>query len=152
MTAQAIYQALTMDDEEAQTRWRDLHSHVVTQTAQAFVTSFLTRCLRVHLEHQHQLDMSDGDGRRASVPPLDVNRVLPRYRHSQKRLVLVDFEGTLWKRDIQPHMKFDPPSGALELLRGLAKNEKNDVWLLSGLQIAGALDKIAEEIPEIGLW
>lgn len=151
MTAQAIYQALTMDDEEAQTRWRDLHSHVITQTAQAFVTSFLTRCLRVHLEHQHQLDMSDGDGRRASVPPLDVNRVLPRYRHSQKRLVLVDFEGTLWKRDIQPHMKFDPPSGALELLRGLAKNEKNDVWLLSGLQIAGALDKIAEEIPEIGL-
>ena len=152
MTAQAIYQALTMDDEEAQTRWRDLHSHVVTQTAQAFVTSFLTRCLRVHLEHQHQVDMGEGDGSRASVPVLDVARVLPRYRHSQQRLILIDFESTLWQRELSNPMKFNPPKEALDVLRALGKNEKNDVWLLSGLPITDALDKIAEEVPEIGYW
>ncbi|KIK15016.1 hypothetical protein PISMIDRAFT_16819 [Pisolithus microcarpus 441] len=42
-TAKAIYQALTMSNEEAASRWQGLQNHVVTQTAQAFVTSFLTR-------------------------------------------------------------------------------------------------------------
>lgn len=152
MTAQAIYQALTMDDDEAQTRWRDLHSHVVTQTAQAFVTSFLTRCLRVHLEHQHQVDTADNEGNRALVPALDVAKVIPRYRHSQKRLILVDFEATLWIRDIQPQMKYNPPPEALEILRALARNEKNDVWLLSGLAITDYLDRVAKDVPNIGIW
>lgn len=142
-----------MSDEEARTRWRDLHSHVVTQTAQAFVTSFLTRCLRTHLEHQRQIDFGEGDGSRASVPTLDVELILPRYRHSQKRLVLVDFEGTLWVRDIHTNpIKFNPPAEALEVLKALAQDEKNSVWLLSGLPIGGALDQIARDVPAIGIW
>lgn len=52
MTAEAIHTALTMPDSECRSRWRDLHAHVVTQTAQAFVSAFLTRCLRVHPEHE----------------------------------------------------------------------------------------------------
>jgi len=124
-----------------------LHSHVITQTAQAFVTSFLTRCLRVHLEHQNQVE---GDGSRESAPVLDVAMLLPRYRHSRKRLVLVDFEGTLWLRDPRSRA-FDPPQEALDVLRVLSDDEANDVWLLSGLQIGGALDKIARELPEIGI-
>ena len=148
MTSQAIFQALTMSDEEAMTRWKDLHAHVVTQTAQAFVTGFLTRCLRVHLEHENQVE---GDGSRRSVEKLDVASVLPRYRHSAKRLVLVDFEGTLWLRDPRSRT-FDPPDEALDVLRALAEDDRNDVWLLSGLPIGGALDRIAEEFPSIGLW
>ncbi|RDB18114.1 putative alpha,alpha-trehalose-phosphate synthase [UDP-forming] subunit [Hypsizygus marmoreus] len=90
-TAAAINQALTMSDDEALMRWEDLHNHVTTQTAQAFVTTFLTRCLRAHSE-----DLASG----VAVPIFDVARVLPRYRHSRKRLILVDLEGTLWRRDL----------------------------------------------------
>lgn len=148
MTAQAIYQALTMSDEEAQTRWMDLHSHVITQTAQAFITGFLTRCLRSHLDHQNQIE---GDGSRASVPTFEVSRVLPRYRHSRKRLLLVDFEGTLWLRDPRSRI-FDPPQEALDLLKTLSEDDRNDVWLLSGLPIGGFLENVAKELPLIGLW
>ncbi len=63
---------------------------MVTQTAQTFVTSFLTRCLRVNIEHQQ------GD---AQVASLDLALLLPRYRHSQRRLLLIDFEDTLWERN-----------------------------------------------------
>ncbi|KAH9948505.1 glycosyltransferase family 20-domain-containing protein [Amylocystis lapponica] len=145
MTAKAIHQALTMSDEEALSRWEDLHSHVVTQSAQAFVTSFLVRCLRANIEHLQ------GDA--VAVAQLDVQRVLPRYRHSQKRLLLVDFEGTMWQRDLRTIASgvFDPPEEALRLLNRLADDPRNDVWLLSGLQVQGAMDSVAKKAPKIGI-
>lgn len=147
MTAQAIHTALTMSDAECRSRWRDLHAHVVTQTAQAFVSAFLTRCLRVHMEHQKAVESAEDD----RAPPLDVPLVLPRYRHAVRRLLLIDFEGTLWFRDPRSR-EFNPPKDALEVLDALSRDEKNEVWLLSGLPIRGALEKIADAVPNIGLW
>ncbi|OCH91316.1 hypothetical protein OBBRIDRAFT_873262 [Obba rivulosa] len=144
-TAKAINQALTMSDDEAKSRWEDLHSHVVTQSAQAFVTTFLVRCIRASVEHLQ----SDA----VAIAALDVQRVLPRYRHSQKRLLLIDFEGTMWQRDMQTIVsgKFDPPSDAIALLNRLAEDPKNEVWLLSGLPVKDALEKVAEQAPKIGI-
>ncbi|KAJ7124806.1 alpha,alpha-trehalose-phosphate synthase [Mycena crocata] len=145
-TASAINQALTMSEDEALSRWEDLHNHVTTQTGQAFVTTFLSRCLRSHTEQHLQSQQA--------APTLDMHRVLPRYKHSSKRLVLMDLEGTLWMR---------PKSGAaadsedasleraLEVLRRLSADRRNDVWLLSGLPIDGVLARIAKEVPRIGI-
>ncbi|KAF8656163.1 hypothetical protein AX16_002732 [Volvariella volvacea WC 439] len=146
-TANAINQALTMGDDEARARWEDLHNHVITQTAQNFVTSFLTRCVRSNIEHT-QNDLSD-------VPILDTALILPRYKHSQRRLILVDFEGTIWKRDLSRPLVNDTtglPLEVLEDLKKLAEDERrNEVWLLSGLPIKGPLEKIAEMIPKMGI-
>ena len=133
-----------MSDEECLSRWEDLHNHVVTQSAQAFVTSFLIRNLRASLEHQ-------GDS--LTVAELDVTRVIPRYRHSEKRLILIDFEGTLWPRDPKTIVKgiFDPPADALQVLNKLSDDHKNEVWLLSGLPVKGQLDAVAKACPKIGI-
>ncbi|KAI0292362.1 alpha-trehalose-phosphate synthase [Multifurca ochricompacta] len=142
-TAKAIHQALTMDDDETFSRWDDLHNHVVTQTAQAFVTSFLTRCLRMNIEHQQ------GD---ALVASLDLALILPRYRHSQRRLLLIDFEDTLWQRD--PRREHEGkgkgiPLDAIEVAKRLSEDNKNEVWLLSGLPVK-TLEEVAKEVPKIG--
>ncbi|KII83794.1 glycosyltransferase family 20 protein [Plicaturopsis crispa FD-325 SS-3] len=145
-TAKAIHQALTMSDDEATSRWEDLHNHVVTQTAQAFVSSFLTRCLRASTEHL-QADLS-------AVPRLDIARLLPKYRHSRKRLLLIDLESTIWKRDLTREgllKPFSPPDDVIALLNKLASDPKNQVWLLSGLPVKGKLDTIAEKVPKIGI-
>ncbi|KAJ7784837.1 glycosyltransferase family 20-domain-containing protein [Mycena maculata] len=145
-TASAIYQALTMSDDEALSRWEDLHNHVTTQTGQAFVTSFLSRCLRSRSEQHLQSH--------EAAPTLDMRRVLPRYKHSSKRLVLLDFEGTLWKRPKSGAPADNEDAGlerALELLRRFAADSRNDVWLLSGLPVAGVLSRIVEEVPYIGI-
>ncbi|KAG6810498.1 hypothetical protein H0H92_011595 [Tricholoma furcatifolium] len=158
-TGEAINQALTMSEEEAHTRWEDLHNHVTTQTAQAFVTSFLTRTLRAHAE-----DLAPHG---PDVPPLDTARVLPRYRHSRRRLVLVDLEGTLWRRDLSreglarmeedylclkgEERKVVVPEEALETLEALVGDVRNEVWLLSGLRVRGVLERIAERIPRLGV-
>jgi trehalose 6-phosphate synthase/phosphatase len=54
MSHQTRREALTMSDDEALGRWEDLHNHVTTQTGQAFVTTFLSRCLRSHTEQHLQ--------------------------------------------------------------------------------------------------
>ena len=97
-----------------------------------------------------------------SIATLDVTRILPRYRHSQKRLLLIDFEGTTWQRDIRtiarnagslPGRKaeFEPPEETLRLLNRLADDPRNQVWLLSGLPVKGMLDVVAERVPKVGI-
>lgn len=136
-----------MSDDEALSRWEDLHNHVVTQTAQAFVTSFLTRCLRANTEHTAQTDLS-------LVPVVDMARLLPRYKHSSKRLLLLDFEGAVWIRDMSRAgllAPFEPQPQALALLKRFADDPRNEVWLLSGLPIKNVLEKIAATVPGVGI-
>lgn len=52
--AHAIHKALTMDENEMIQRWNDLHRTVVTQTAQHWITSLLSRLERAHLEQQRR--------------------------------------------------------------------------------------------------
>lgn len=127
-------------------RAQDLHNHVVTQSAQAFTTSFLVRCLRANIEHMQSDSLT--------VAELDLSRLIPRYKHSQSRLLLVDFEGTLWIRDpaaLALRGEFDPPEEAIKALNALAEDPKNEVWLLSGLQVKGALEKVAALAPKVGI-
>lgn len=136
-----------MTDGEALSRWEDLHNHVITQTAQAFVTSFLTRCLRAHTEHTAQTDLS-------MVPVVDMGRLLPRYKHSSKRLLLLDFEGAIWIRDMSRAgllAPFEPQQQTIALLKRFANDLRNEVWLLSGLPVKGVLDKIAAAVPGVGI-
>ena len=117
----------------------------MTQTAQAFVTSLLTRCIRANSEHL-QTDVS-------AVPKLDLARLLPRYKHSQQRLLLIEFERTLWQRDISRGVlsPFVPSQDLVDLLNKLADDGKNEVWLLSGLPVSGMMDVIAKKVPKIGI-
>jgi trehalose 6-phosphate synthase/phosphatase len=134
-----------MSPEEATSRWEDLHSHVNTQSAQTFVTSFLTRCIRANSEHQ-RADLE-------SVSQLDVGRLIPRYRHSSKRLVVVDLEGTLWERDLTHaglKAPFVPDEETVGLLKTLTEDGRNQVWLLSGLPVKGMMEKFTEAIPALG--
>lgn len=145
-TAKAIHQALTMSDEEASSRWEDLHNHVVTQTAQTFVISFLTRCLRANIEHTTQTDLN-------AVPALNTSLLIPRYKHSPRRLLLLDFEGTLWRPDMSRAgllAPFTPPEGAVELLKKFVANKRNEVWLLSGLPVK-SLEQVAARAPGVGI-
>lgn len=86
------------------------------------------------------------------VASLDLALLLPRYRHSQRRLLLIDFEDTLWQRN--PRLEHEGqaqsvPQEAIEVVKRLSEESKNEVWLLSGLPVK-ALDEVAKEVPRIG--
>jgi trehalose 6-phosphate synthase complex regulatory subunit len=93
-----------------------------------------------------------------SVPPLEFSRILPRYKHSRKRLILIDFEDTLWSRDLSRaglvgmgKGEYVFPEQAVNVLGKLVKDVRNEVWLLSGLRIDGVLDSIREKVPKVGI-
>ena len=93
-----------------------------------------------------------------SVPVLDLSRVLPRYKHSRKRLILVDFEGTLWIRDLSraglvgmAKGEYVFPEEAANVLGKLADDSRNEVWLLSGLRVDGVLERFREKVPKVGI-
>ncbi|KAI5992794.1 glycosyltransferase family 20-domain-containing protein [Pisolithus albus] len=141
-SAKVIYQALTMPNEEPASRWQDLCNHVATQTAQTFVTSFLTRWLRTHTEH---VSLSIGP---SLVPPLDLPRPIPKYRHSTSRPGFVDPEVWLWVRDMSKSAMIEmmrsgkgpmtePPEATTQMLEKLADDPKNEIWILRGLPTRG---------------
>jgi trehalose 6-phosphate synthase/phosphatase len=73
---------------------------------------------------------------------LYMHHVLLRYKHSSKRIMLTDLEGTFWMCP-KPSAPADSEDmsleRALEVLRRLSADCRNDVWLLSGLPIDGVL-------------
>ncbi|KAG8835268.1 hypothetical protein FRC17_004575 [Serendipita sp. 399] len=149
MTADAILTSLKMSDEEAEAKWTELHNHVNTQTAQAFATSFLARTLRVNYKHHIKDSLV--------IPILDTEQLRQRYhcRNGGKRLIFLDLERTLWPVDTSP----PPPSNdtsdvleqAMQLLKKLCADERNEVWALSGLPIKGMLENIANKLPSLGI-
>jgi hypothetical protein len=152
-TATAINQALTMSDAEASTRWEELHAHVVAQSAQAFIAAFLQRTLRAGLEHLRQNQANDAAGGVGGVgtPKLDITRIQPRWRHSARRFVGVDLEGTLWTGRDPRDTSARTPVEVVQTLQKLAEDEKNEVWVFSGLPIKGALEELAKEVPRVGI-
>ncbi|KAI6022063.1 glycosyltransferase family 20-domain-containing protein [Pisolithus marmoratus] len=123
---------------------------------QAFTTSFLTRCLRAHNEHA---SLSTNP---LLVPSLDLPRFIPKYRHSASRLIFVDLKGCLWVRDMSKCAMMEMfksgkgpmvelPEATIRVLGSMADDPKNEIWVLSGLPVKGALERLAERVPRIGI-
>lgn len=142
--AAAIYQALTMPEEEREQRWYDLHRTVVTQTAQHWITSVLSQ-----LERAHQQQPS---AENVFIPRLEIAQLVSEWRASRSRLILVDLEQTLVLEDpVEVHKHgFRPQPALVRLLKRLTSDRRNYVYLLSGKGTV-ALDRIAAQVPEVGL-
>jgi trehalose 6-phosphate synthase/phosphatase len=76
--AEAIYEALIMDEEERTVRWQELYRHVTTNTAQYWVESFIGEVNRTHCDFK----------RRKSVrmPRMADGRLRAEYLMAKKRL------------------------------------------------------------------
>ncbi|KAF9254158.1 hypothetical protein L218DRAFT_938819 [Marasmius fiardii PR-910] len=133
-TAAAINQGLTMSSEESHSRWEDLQGHVMGQNAQTFVIGFLTRCLRAAQEVETSDDDGDGENR-----VLNVRKVVGRWKHCKTRLVVVDWEDGL----VSPFYAVE--SAAIEVLKVVVRDPRNEVWLLSGFGRKD-LERVSREV------
>lgn len=85
--ADAIKRALEMSDEEKEQRWTKLFEVVSHHTGSHWFTEFLARLDRVY-EEQHRRDQT-------SVPRLSMSTLVQQYKNTERRLFILDFEGTL---------------------------------------------------------
>lgn len=122
---------------------------MISQTAQAFVTSFLTRTVRAHAEHtQKPVEKI------AVLPPLTGDsEVVQDFQKSKKRLILVGVENTLVQHDPKTtrDLDFSLPENVLAVLNKLSEDERNVVYLLSSRPVSGALEKIVDALPNVGI-
>lgn len=140
--AHAIHKALTMSDEEAFDRWKDLHRQVVTQTAQHWIQSLLGRLEKAHISRERKNNFF--------IPRLEIGQLVSEWRASKSRLLLFDLEDTLVEEAGICNIAMGSSEAVLKKLEELCSDARNRVYVLSG-RGASDLDKLVARIPQIGL-
>ena len=121
--AAAIEKALSMPRDEQIDRNRQMQDRLRRYSVQRWARHFLDELLAVK-------DRQTALAARRLSPHLRA-RLAASYREAQRRLLLLDYDGTL--RTFEPQPERAVPDGALlELLGHLASDPANDVLLVSG--------------------
>ena len=137
--AECLHKALSMSAAERAIASHGLYSHVVSHNVEEWVRKYLAK-LRVASQMLNQTNLT---------PVLDRSLVLAKYRKSNKRLFMFDYDGTLTPIVRDPHAAI-PSDRIIRTLKTLAADAHNSVWIISGRDQA-FLDDWMGQIPELGL-
>ncbi|KAK4183123.1 glycosyltransferase [Podospora australis] len=140
--ANAIKKALEMEPEEKERRWTKLYDCVNHHTGSHWFTEFLTRLDRVH-EEQHRRDQT-------SVPRLSYPTLINQYKRTERRLFILDFEGTLVSWGPVNQIIPVSPQKTLDVLNDLLLDERNTIYVMSGRR-PEELDRLFRRVPNLGL-
>ena len=139
-TAATIGRALALDEQERRLRMTALHSRVVRNNVFRWGDRFLEALQEAVSERGRTID--------TQPRPLPLANIREAYRRATRRLLILDYDGTLVPFSTQPQQAA-PPVRVLDLLRSLVADRRNCVALLSG-RSAENLDRWFGTVP--GLW
>ncbi|RYZ29461.1 MAG: bifunctional alpha,alpha-trehalose-phosphate synthase (UDP-forming)/trehalose-phosphatase [Chitinophagaceae bacterium] len=135
--SQAIKEGLEMGEQEQRYRMENMQRRVANYNVQTWADDFATEMKTIKKRQESfQIFFMDNQSKRL---------LLDSYRKSEKRLLLLDYDGTLVPHVGDPE-KAVPGHELLHLLRELASNEKNEVLLISG-RSSTWLDKHFKDLP-----
>jgi trehalose 6-phosphate synthase/phosphatase len=140
--ADAIKQALEMGEEEKTRRWENLYKCVVHQTGSHWFTELLGHLDRSY-DEQHKRDQT-------YVPRLSMSAVSAQYASAQRRLFILDYEGTLVSWGPVNQIIPVSPQRTLDVLNDLLLDERNTVYVMSGRR-PEELDRVFRRVPNLGL-
>ena len=140
--ADAIKTALEMSAGEREQRWSKLMDIVVHHTAEYWCTSFLHRLSQVYNEHSRRDTLS--------IPRLSVAELGDKYKAADKRLFILDYEGTLAAYSSSKSIVFTSPQRTLDVLYDLLFDNKNVVYVMSGRK-PEEMDRLFRRVPKLGL-
>jgi trehalose 6-phosphate synthase/phosphatase len=121
--ADALHEALTLSPEEQVRRNQPMQERLRRYDAERWVSNFLDSLSRV----------KSRQGRLAThhlVGPMR-EALLDRYRAARRRLILLDYDGTLVPFASQPHLAAPDPA-LLRLIGKLAAEPHNHLYIISG--------------------
>lgn len=145
--ADALYEAINMPKEEQQTRNELLQNRLERYNVEKWANSFMNS-----LKAQKDRD-AENISRRLTDNRL--NSILEDYSKAKKRLMFLDYDGTLAGFHNDPQ-KASPDKEMYELLDALSHQEGTDVYLISGRDketfTKWFLPKKYNMIVEHGVW
>ncbi|KAJ9481717.1 hypothetical protein VN97_g11749 [Penicillium thymicola] len=119
--ANALYAALIRDWRERKGDWEQLHQLVLDNSAINWVKSF-----KESMACDKQISY-----RMMTQPHLSVTRLKERYQHASRRIIFIQFEGTLAPRGSPNSVFIATPQRTIATLADLTDNAANDVYVLS---------------------
>ncbi|KAJ9133288.1 Glycosyltransferase family 20 [Pleurostoma richardsiae] len=140
--ADAIQKALEMGDDEKKRRWQKLYDVVTHHTGSHWFTEFMTRLDRVY-DEQHRHDQT-------AVPRLSITRLSQQYQRTERRLFILDYEGTLVSWGPVNQIIPVSPQRTLDVLNDLLLDDRNTVYVMSGRR-PEELDRLFRRVPNLGL-
>ncbi|RCV11584.1 hypothetical protein SETIT_2G197800v2 [Setaria italica] len=133
--ADAMDSALEMPEGEKVLRHEKHHRYVSTHDVGYWANSFLQDLERTCLDHNRRRCWGIGFGLKFRVVALDPNfkklaveHLVSAYRRTTKRVILLDYDGTL-----MPQTSFgkSPTSKTIDMLNSLCRDKNNMIFLVS---------------------
>ncbi|KAF2809964.1 alpha,alpha-trehalose phosphate synthase-like protein subunit [Mytilinidion resinicola] len=140
--AEAIKIALEMEPAEKDRRYNKIRDIVMHHTGDYWVANLRKELAKVHDEHFRNDTMS--------IPRLSAINLGEKYKKSNKRLFLLDYEGTLASYGSVTNIVLSSPQRVIEALNDLISEEKNIVYVMSSRTIE-ELQLIFDRVPGLGL-
>jgi trehalose-phosphatase len=140
--ANAIKVALEMGEEEKERRYNKLRSIVMHQTGDFWISNLSGHLAKVHDEHYRRDNMS--------IPRLNLQNVIQRYKASCRRLFVLDYEGTLASYGAVDNTIITNIERVTETLNDLIAEEKNTVYVMSGRTV-DEIEMLFGRVPGLGL-
>jgi len=135
--AQKIKEGLEMGEDEQALRLENMQRRIANYDVQAWVEDFMTELTNIKQKQQaFQIKFLDEYSRRS---------VYTAYKLAGKRLLLLDYDGTLVPFSSTPDAA-TPSEELLQLLSGLSETPGNDVFLISG-RSSSWLEKYFGKLP-----
>ena len=140
--ADAINKALKMSTAEKERRWTNMHAIVMSQTGGRWAQELEVSLSKVHKEHRQQES--------TSVPRLSVAQISQRYKNARKRVIFLDYEGTLAPHKTRKGIPLTSPNRVIDTLNDLMTDPKNIVYIMSGRRVR-ELDSVFRTATGVGM-
>jgi trehalose 6-phosphate synthase/phosphatase len=140
--ADAIKQALDMSPEERERRWRAMYDVVIEQNAVRWYEQYLNDLEHAWREHR----VRDS----TAVPRLSVSSTKSKYQKAQRRLIILDYEGTLASWGSPTDIILTTPKRSIDVLNDLIEDKKNIVYVMSS-RMPEEMERLFSQVSGIGL-
>ena len=140
--ADAIKLALEMSDEEKERRYTKL-SHVVHHQTGDYWMAHLMDALSKASKEQTSRDAM-------SIPRLSITSVAQKYREAERRVFILDYEGTLTTYGTDSTVVLTSPQRVLDTLNELLSDKKNIVYVMSG-RTPEELQRLFRQVSNLGI-
>jgi trehalose 6-phosphate synthase/phosphatase len=140
--AEAIKQALEMDEAEKERRYTKMHNVVLSSTGDVWTQKLSAHLAKVHEEHISRDTMS--------IPRLNTNKLAQAYKAANKRLILLDYEGTLAPFGSVSNTVLTNMDRVTNTLNDLLADDKNLVYIMSGRTLE-ELEMLFGRVPGVGM-
>lgn len=140
--ADAIKKALDNTEQERKLSWLNLHETVMHHTASHWFQSYLQQLDNAWREHSTR-DLT-------TVPRLSFVSLKDQYQLAERRLFLLDYEGTLASWGSPSNIIMATPKRAIDVLNDLIEDPKNIVYVMSS-RMPEEMERLFRQVPGLGL-